>query len=234
MTTRSMVPVDTVEPVVPVEASLPPLPEASEAFARELTQIFDERGGAMAAVPHPLVIKGLGHLIRSGQVAEAHRIVAGSDLQLEVHGTRENGSVLPLVAVHYGTLGEGESSEKELALGLYAELYERGAGHTYVNAVATDEAAVEASGIAQAVGLPLMACLALPTSAGHRKKQLWELEQIESRPRFFHFLCPCVLMATPVSLAATIFCAVVWVYITGSTPGVEYEEAAADADEAQL
>ena len=63
--------------------------EASEAFARELTQIFDERGGAMAAVPHPLVIKGLGHLIRSGQVAEAHRIVAGSDLRLEVHGTRE-------------------------------------------------------------------------------------------------------------------------------------------------
>jgi hypothetical protein len=42
------------------------------------------------------------------------------------------------------------------------------------------------------------------------------------------------MMATPVSLAATIFCAVIWVYITGSTPGVEYEEAAADADEAQL
>ena len=184
----------------------------------------------MAAVPHPLVIKGLAHLIRNRQVAEAHRIVAGSDLQLEVHGTRENESVLPLVAEHYGTLGDGESSEKELALDLYAELYERGAGHTYVNEVATDEAEVEASRIAQAVGLPLMACLTLPTSAGRRKKQLWELEQIESRASFFHFLCPCVLMATPVSLAATIFCAAIWIYITG----VEYEEAAADAEEAQL
>ena len=107
------------------------MPEASEAFARELTQIFDEREGAESCAA-PLVIKGL-ELMRSGQVAEAHRIVAGSDLQLEVHGTR-TGPCFPSSQYITALSGRARAVKSHWA---YMLSYMNVEQDTYVNAVAT-------------------------------------------------------------------------------------------------